>query len=105
LITARLISRFFTTWREKNMNVKIARRTFLRGAAALTMGVPLIDVLIACGGRGSTQQSSVPQTKKTMSLGDEVDTSLAKFGLQWIPDVHISYATVSGNMRRFFLSG
>lgn len=80
------------------------RRSFLQRTAALTMGVSLTYALVSCGG-GESKQTSVPETTKSIRLGEEIDASLAKFDIQWTPDAHVSYVTLPGNIRRFFVSG
>ena len=30
---------------------------------------------------------------------------MAEFGIQWTPDIHVSYVTLPGNIRRFLLTG
>lgn len=94
------------------LNHVISRRRFLKTvgqaaevAALAGTGLEVAAFLLASCGT-APPETAIPTTKAKITLGDEIEVSLQKFGIQWTPDVHVSYITFpKENIRRFFLTG
>jgi hypothetical protein len=67
--------------------------------------IPLTPAIIQPTETASNAQTvKTPETQISITLGEEASASLTKFGINWTPDLHVSFITdFQDNTRRFFI--